>query len=788
MPIDLNILSLYSIHGQEQSGLPGLSAYAPPRKAARGRERETLLVSLLLNGNTPFPNDEYEKLTGDAAAAYHSTHGALTTALRAAAESINRALLERNLSTTGRGQYAIGWLTLACLRESQLTILQCGPTHVLSFSGGVTRHLHDPALSGKGLGLSQGISQFYSQIQLQPGDRLLVCPKLPAAWENALGSDRGLPALEFTRKRLLALVDGDVSGALIQAAEGTGSIHLTMVDEPAPLSLPRPVDSSPAFSPPKPVDESTPPAHIIGHAREDQPSAYAIPPQPAQDDEALVEQLASAALARQFPPSIPRAKPPEPDMESIPSVEEEQEPEFETVDVSSVPRRSTEEIALRRAQGQRQAARAAVGGIQAWRRVTERVGAALRKFLPNLLPGGESDLSLPVPAMAFISILVPLLVVTIAAVVYLRFGRSARYETFIAQAQVMREQAVRETEPERQREAWNNVLQFVTQAEAYNVTSDTLALRQEAQSQLDALLGITRLNFRSVFASGLDAEVSRMAASDSDLYMLDAAQGNILRAAIDRGYALDDTFDCKPGVYGNNSVGSLLDLLVLPRVNTLNSSVMGVDAVGNLLYCAPGQVAKAFALTPPTTNWGRVTAMTLDGGKLYVLDAPARAVWIYTEKDGVFTDSPLFFFGNQIPEIEDAIDIAVSGDELYLLHADGRLTYCTYSRLDGVPTRCDSPVKLVNNRFPAYGETDVFAEAHFTQMMLTGLPDSTLLLLDAEGQSVVRLGSRGFELQGILGAPVGGFPTGALSAMTASPNHSLYLALGNQVYVTNDAP
>ena len=54
VPIDLNILSLYRLNGQEQNSLPGLAAFAPPRKAARGREREPLFVSLLLNGNTPF--------------------------------------------------------------------------------------------------------------------------------------------------------------------------------------------------------------------------------------------------------------------------------------------------------------------------------------------------------------------------------------------------------------------------------------------------------------------------------------------------------------------------------------------------------------------------------------------------------------------------------------------------------------------------------------------------------------------------------------------------------------
>lgn len=791
MPIDLNIHILHRLNGQEQSSLPGLMVFAPPRKAARGRDRETLLISLLLNGNAPFSPEEYEKLTSDAAAAYHSTHGALTTALRAAAEAVNSVLIDRNLSTTGRGHYAIGWLTMASLRESQLTILQCGPTHVFSISGGITRHLHDPVISGKGLGIGQSISQLYSQIQLEPGDRLLICPKLPPAWENAFSSDRGLPAIESTRKRLMALVEGDVNAALIQATEGLGGISLK-VEEVAPPSTPQPANSSPAFTPPPPpAIEETPPAHIIGQAPQEQPSAYAIPPQPSQADEELVEQLANVAMARRFPPSIPRALSSEPDLESMPT---EEEPEFETVDVTSTPRQSAEEIAQRRAETQRQAARVAVSGIQAWRRVTEQVGAALRKFLPNLLPGGESDISLPVPAMAFVSILIPLLVVTISVMVYLRFGRSAQYETYLAQAQALREQAMRETDPILQHEAWSNVLERVKQAETYGANNETLTLKQEAQTQLDALEGITRLNFSPIFSTTLDAEVSRMAASDTDLYMLDAAQGNILRAEIGRSYQLDATFDCKPGAYGNNSVGSMMDLLVLPKVNTLNSTVMGVDAAGNLLYCAPGQVAKAFALTPPSTNWGRVTAMTLDSNNLYVLDAPSRAVWIYNGKEdankeedtSLFPDAPYFFFGNQIPEIQDAIDIAVSGDELYLLHADGRVTYCAFSRIDGVPTRCESPVELVN-RFPTFGGTNVFAQAHFTQMILTGLPETNLFLLDAEGQSVYRLSSR-FELQGILRAAVGFFPSGPLGAMAASPNYNLYLALGNQVYVSTNAP
>jgi len=501
--------------------------------------------------------------------------------------------------------------------------------------------------------------------------------------------------------------------------------------------------------------------------------------------------LAAAALPREFPPSIPRARPPEPDIEPLPEVEPEP-PAVEEVELlPSAPRLPSETG--------RQVARALINGMQAWRNMTERVGAGLRKFLPRLLPDGKPEPSPYTPGMtmAFIAIAVPVLVVTIASIFYLR-GRSSQYNTYITQAQALSVQAANETDPYLQRRAWDNVLKRVGQAEESGggATSETIALRTEAQARLDTLLGVTRLQFSLAFSAPPGVEISRMAASETDLYMLDATKGSILRAALTgRGYELDTLFDCTPGKSGGNTANPLVDLLILPKKNMLNSSVLGVDTTGNLFYCEPGQVPQAIPLTTPNTTWGRVTAMTLDGNRLYVLDAPSRAVWIYNgseetsdeEDTGLFPDAPYFFFGNQIPELQDAIDIAVSGDELYLLHSDGHLTHCTFSRIEDVPTRCDSPVTLVNP-FPAYGAENVFTKAHFTQMTLTSLPDIALLLLNAEGQEAYRLSLRTFQLQNILGASSGTLPVGPLGAMTTSPNHVLYLACGNQVYVTNDAP
>jgi hypothetical protein len=329
--------------------------------------------------------------------------------------------------------------------------------------------------------------------------------------------------------------------------------------------------------------------------------------------------------------------------------------------------------------------------------------------------------------------------------------------------------------------------------EIYHSTSDTILLRQEAETNLDKLLGITRLQFNSAFSTNLGIEVSRMAASESDLFLLNAANGEVLRAkpaSSGRGFEVDTTFNCKPGVYGNYTVGPLVDILAMPTLNSINATLLGVDAGGNLLYCAPGQVAQAIPLPPPDTNWGRVTAFILDGGNLYVLDSSARAVWVYTGRDGTFVDRPYFFFGGQTPEKQDVIDLVVTGDDLYMLHADGHLSTCSYSRIESVPTRCQDPSPLTNS-LPAYQDTDLFGSVHFTQMLFTAPPEQSILLLDADTQGVLRFTPRSLELQNQLRPTTGTanpIPSGPVGAVSVGPNHVLYLAVKGQIYFTTDMP
>jgi uncharacterized membrane protein len=529
-----------------------------------------------------------------------------------------------------------------------------------------------------------------------------------------------------------------------------------------------------------------------------QPSAYAIPP---SIEEMPVE---TKSGQRAFPSSIPRAGASSSPIPSIPqqpirnlNAEDdgvvEETPAQEKV-VEQKPAKIERRERREPSDNAKRAAKSLAKTIEFTRNLSAGIGERIKNFLPRLLPRDElSESEMPANTLMLImALVVPLVVVTIASVVYLRYGRSLQYDTYLNQAQSLRAQAAGLSTPVEQRKAWESVLLNVELAESHRITPETSELRIEAEQNLDELLGITRVQFNEAFVSRIGINISRMAASETDLFMLNADNGEVLRAQLTsgRGFQLDTSFSCKPGAYDLYTVGPLVDILAMPNLNSINATLLGIDANGNLLYCEPGQVGRAIPLAPPDTNWGRVTAFTLDGNNLYVLDAISRAVWVYPGKDGAFVDRPYFFFGGQTPEKQDVIDLVVLGDDLYMLHADGHLSTCSYSRVESNPTRCQDPTPLVN-KFGAYQDMDLFGSAHFTQMLLNAPPNQSVLILDADTQGVMSFASRSLEMERQLRPTTGNanpLPSGPVEAITVGPNHVLYLALNGQVYFSTEMP
>ncbi|MBI5951379.1 MAG: hypothetical protein HY865_06960 [Chloroflexi bacterium] len=796
MTIDLTLSPIYRIGGQEIASLPGLVALTPPYAAARGREKDRLIAYLLLTGNATFSSSEYMQVVKDAANAFYQTTGAQTKALRVAAESANKFLLERNIATSKNSQYAIGWLTLAAVRENQCTLALSGPMHVYWFSHNETRHIHEPAVSGKGLGANQTTTIHYSQTSLDAGDRLLFFGRSPDTWKDVI-EDRAPGSLDAMRRRLVANSNADLNAVLIQATEGTGVLNLLGTSNPAaeavPATPPPQLAQPPAAESTPAVDSAPLPAHVV------QPSAYAIPPQ--KKEETPPQQRAPGNTApRDFPASIPRLQPgqtPPAPVEPAPPMMEElvETPSAET---AAEPIKEQRPRPRRREYPEwtRQLAKALAGGIQLIRRVNTVTGERLKVFLPRLLPTAETGEALTLSnfAMASIAIVIPLIVVVVTVVVWSKYGQNPQYEIYLAQAREKSAQTASLTNPIEQRQSWEAVLTILDSAEGiYHPTSDTILLRQEANAKLDELFGITRLQFNPAFSSNPGIEISRMAAGETALFVLNAETGEALRAQPSpngRGFQIDTTFTCKPGVYANYTVGALVDIMTLPPQNSNRAELLGIDATGNLLYCAPGQVAMAIPLPPPDTNWGRVTAFTLSNGNLYVLDAPARAVWVYNGMDGNFIDRPYFFFRDRTPEKQDVIDLVVFGDDLYMLHADSHLSSTTYSRIEVQKPRYEDPVPM-KNPFPAYEGMDLFTGANFTQMLVTALPDQSILLLDADSQGVFRFSPNSMELKNQF-RPVTGsanpIPSGPAGAFAIGLNHVLYLAVNGQVYFATNMP
>ena len=78
--------------------------------------------------------------------------------------------------------------------------------HVHWFGQNEARHIHEPATSGKGLGVHPTGSFHYAQINLSAGDRLLFYGRAPSAWDSTL-DDPSPSSMDALRRRLAAIPD-----------------------------------------------------------------------------------------------------------------------------------------------------------------------------------------------------------------------------------------------------------------------------------------------------------------------------------------------------------------------------------------------------------------------------------------------------------------------------------------------------------------------------------------------------------------------------------------------------
>ncbi len=722
MPLDLHLLPLHRRDGQDQPDLPGLFAAEAPRRAARSRKGDIILLHLILGGTATIHPDGQTQLLENLANEYFNSSGAVTTALRAAVDGLNQFLLDRNLTSAASGLQATGIFTALVLHGGQLYTAQSGPNHVFTIHADRAQHLHDPDLTGRGLGLSRTATAHFKHADLAAGDLIILTPAPPAAWKaDALqkAHNRGMSTIH---RVLINAAGPDLNAVLIQARTGHGSVKILnrnhLGDErPTPPVPPPPAGGAKGgVRPPQTEPDSV-------HQAASPPEISPAPAEPAD------------------PPPPRKERPPRPPRPVGPMI---------------------------------------LAVLRAFYTSLKTIGYSIRSSITRLLPGSEL-FTLPSSTMAFIAIAVPVMLVTLAAVVYVRRGQAGQFDEYIQSAHEAADFAATQTDPDNIRLAWEAVIELMDKAEAWKVTEETQALRIQAYASLDPLEGINRLDFQPALNGPLDQSVSisQMVATRDELYLLDTTSGSVIRTWLSgRGYEIDTTFKCGSGSYGSYLVGKLIDMAALPANNSLGASIMAMDANGIIVYCQVDDPPKAFPLTPPDSNWGSPVGFAIDSGALYVLDPQTSAVWIYSGADYTYASPPSLFFDDDVPQILDVIDFAVDLDDLYMLHADGQITTCVFG-FAGQSTTCTSPALFGETRAGREGGPTLEG-ATFSGILFTPPPDPSIYLLDP-GQSAVYHLSQRLNFQRQFRALQTDAQAGPSTAFAVSPSRSLFLARGSVI-------
>ena len=746
--LDLNLLPVARKSGQEFPELPDLYAVMPPRHPAHGREADSLVIYLSLSGNAPLPPPEHTQLLERLAQKFYKTSGSVTAALRTVAEGLNMYLLDRNRRSTGGGRQGIGLLVLGVLRADTFYMAHCGPVQVLLVGPKETRALHELASAGRGLGLSRTTPVRYVQARLADGDFLVLASQPSPGWTTTALHHPQRMGIEGMRRQLMEYAMADVNAVLISAQAGTGRLRF-LHRKPVEQGMTHSAQSVPAVA-------STPAAQTAQAPR--QPATPApVRPSPA----APVTGMRRAGMEQPLEPggaTAPATATPAPRLgHSHPA--------------NRVPSRPKGTVLADLRAG-------ASRFLQAAGQASSKLLIALARVLKKLLPDA-STLRLPRGVMIFFALAVPLVLAIVGASVFIQRGRTQQYQVYYQEATALAAQAAPLTDPVEQRNIWKQVLEQLDKAEYYSVTADSQTLRSQANVILDGLDGTQRLEFHTAIIGGLGdtVRVTRMIARDNYLYMLNAAQGAvILGMQLPNGYEVSPNFQCGP-MNEDISVGPLVDITEVPTSVAIEADLIGMDIHGNLVYCLLYGDPEAHALAHPPAGLGEPIALTIDQGNLYVLDPKANAVWVYYDLD--IDSPPHFFFGNDVPPMQDVIDLAVYNDELYLLHSDGHLTHCTYSYLQEAPSPCQEPYPYTDSRSGREGEVRTL-ESLFSQVSYVAFPDRSMYMLDPQNQAAYYFSVQFKYITQY--RPLTHLAEGQATAFAVSAERRIFLAISDSVF------
>ena len=816
---DLFVLPLQLVHGHEETQMPQLAAVDAPKRTDRSRSSDRFLILISLIKGKPFATEEYSRLVNDAASTYFTSRGSITSGLRAAAEGLNAALLNMNQQATFETQPRLAAVNLAAIRGNDLYLAHAGNTHTFILAKAGVDEFAEMEGGNRGLGVSRTTPIRYYQTSLQNADLILFTHRSPAGWNKESLADASKQTLDHLRRRLLEKAGSDVHAALIQVRQGKGDIHrlkprTLFVASGSPLPPELETASETPQSAEAPGQGFTQPAQIefqdnipvydtlpdINAEVEEQPvipegslpsgeveSPQAEEPQVESEAALPVEPAAAAAPPAWIPsrprrpvslasePAVEQETPPEESAGSLPPIEQEPGDEEYRDDDEQEPAEPVRNDAWKQALREKWLKVRSAPALQG------RPGGGLLSKV--FTPDHESSLSSR--NMLFIAIVVPLIVVAIGATVYFRLGRTERHQAYLIQAAQQVEIARNTEGPNLQRQAWNQALVCLEQAEGYGKTSGSRQMRQEIESTLDTLEGISRSLFQPILVQQTEGtNITRMVASANEVYALDASQNRVLRLELSGNtYTLDDTFNCSSGTHDVRIVSDLVDIIILPVNSPFGATVLAVDKTGNLMYCIPDEPPVVTGLAPPDNNWGALVDVDLGGTNLFILDILKDTMLSYRGTNQAFDQNPNWFFDEEKPKLSDLIAISAYGNDVYLLHSDGSMSMCTYRLGRDDTTKCND-VTYFDERKGAETEPRVMGGTRFIQMMSTEPPQSSLFILDADTPAVYQFSLRLTFIKQIrpLSSDDYSIPQVPATAFVVTPGRNILLAFGDELY------
>lgn len=757
---NLNILPIYRQAGKTVSALPGLFIASPPRRSPRRRSQEQLILHLKIEGNAPLSETAQQQLLAKLAEVYFKTDGSTTSALRNVTDILNKYLLDRNYRAASRGLKGVGYLTQIVLREDRILYALCGPSYIYVITPDQVKDLHDPDLSGTGLGVGKSFKVRYHQENIQQNQLVIITPKLPETWTTSVFKNLPRMKLSALVRRLLHKIDDNLEAVLLFPVDGNGEVNvlhpkwelgsdaiklpeLDKEPETEAVRIPEQIQKHPIpsiqiteekVSEPVPI---TPPGEDVPVV--DIPEIYR---RDSRDQTGLSKRLASKLVP------------------VIRGITESK--------VWSVLSKATSTIG-RLFQG-------------AWRWILSLIG----RMLPD-----EQLLDLPSWMLSLIAVLVPLIMVTFGSVFYINRGRNHLYQNHFTEAQALLNMAENQDDPAAYYQSIVGAMNEIQSARSYQQIDEVEELYQAIRLELDILDRITRLNYQPLFSRGLgvDVTISRIVVTPwNDLYMLNEDQGTVIWAQSNPdGYQIVSEFSCGP-IDGHITVGPLVDIVSLPTSQEDQATILGIDQNHTMIFCYAdlNEVPVIFEDTSYTLGRGPAKAITMSSSmpyNLFILDPEKRAIWIEYQSQNYHEGSE-YFGAIDSPEMADALELVTSGSELYILHTDGFVTKCVTERPDSNPL-CTTPFEFTDPR-EGHESGAFITGANFNSFTIKGSPGMAVYMLDSAEQALYRFSTQ-LEFQEQF-RPMDGIIDKPATAFTITMSDRVFLAVDDQVYTAQLIP